>query len=404
MPKYRFKAKNIENKTMRGILVAKDVDDLREIISHQNYYLIFHRKVAESSQLFAFLEKIKPDDLTAFCRQFAVMVGAGIELIDAIASLRDNTKIPKLKKILTDVHRNMLEGNMLSTSLSKYPKTFPSFFTNMLYIGEISGGMDFILNRLADFYENDAKVKKKIKTSMTYPKMLMFLSILVVIALSVFVMPMFSELFASFNAELPPLTVIINNITSFIRINIGILILGGMALYVLLILFGRTKKGRWLFDTIKLKAPIIKHVTVSSVTSRFARGFGVLVESGMQIVDAMEIIGRLLGNVVVEHRFKITISEIKRGQPIAKSLQTIDIFPRMLIEMITIGEESGAIDTVLNKTAGYFDDQLTNSIQKMTAMIEPLFIIMVAGIVVVILLSVFLPMMGLMDAIEGSVG
>lgn len=404
MPKYRYKAKNIENKTMRGILVAKDVDDLREIISHQNYYLIFHRKVAESSQLFAFLEKIKPDDLTAFCRQFAVMVGAGIELIDAIASLRDNTKIPKLKKILTDVHRNMLEGNMLSTSLAKYPKTFPSFFTNMLYIGEISGGMDFILNRLADFYENDAKVKKKIKTSMTYPKMLMFLSILVVIALSVFVMPMFSELFASFNAELPPLTVIINNITSFIRINIGILILGGMAVYVLLILFGRTKKGRWLFDTIKLNAPIIKHVTVSSITSRFARGFGVLVESGMQIVDAMEIIGRLLGNVVVEQKFKITISEIKRGQPIAKSLQTIDIFPRMLIEMITIGEESGAIDTVLNKTAGYFDEQLTNSIQKMTAMIEPLFIIMVAGIVVVILLSVFLPMMGLMDAIEGSVG
>lgn len=403
MPKYRFKAKNIDNKTMRGILIAKDDDDLREIISHQNYYLISHRKIAESSQLFAFLEKIKPDHLTAFCRQFSVMVGAGIELIDSIASLKDNTANHKLKKILTDVHRSMLEGNMLSACLAKYPKTFPSFFTNMVYIGEVSGGMEFVLNRLADYYENDAKVKKKVKSSMTYPKMLMALSVLVVIALSVFVMPMFSDLFSSFNAELPPVTVIINNITSFIRTNIGMLVVGAIIVYILLLLLGRTKKGRWFFDFLKLNTPIIKHVTVSTVTARFARGFGVLVESGMQIVDSMEIIGRLLGNVIVEKKFQITIAEIKRGQPIAKSLQTIDTFPIMLIEMITIGEESGAIDVVLNKTAGYFDDQLTNSIQKMTTMIEPLFIIMVAGMVIVILLSVFLPMMGLMDAIEGSV-
>lgn len=404
MPKYRFKAKNIDNKILRGVYVARDDDDLREIISNQGFFLISFRKIPESAQLFSFLEKIKPDDLTAFCRQFSIMVTAGIEISDCIASLRDNTKVKKLKTILEDVHKSLMEGVMLSEAFAKYPKTFPQFFTNMIYIGELSGNMDFVLNRLADYYENDAKVKKKIKSSLTYPKILLLLSVAVVIVLSVFVMPMFSDLFSGFSAELPPLTVTINNITFFIRDNIGLLLAGGIIFYILLILFGRTKIGRQVIDYIKLKGPIIKNVTISSVTARFARGFGVLVESGMQIIDSIEIIGRLLGNVAVEKQFIIVTSEIKRGQPIAKSLETIDIFPTMLIEMVKVGEESGAIDKVLNKTANYFDDQVTNSIQKMTTFIEPMFILTVAGIIVVILLSVFLPMMGLMDAIEGSVG
>lgn len=404
MPKYRFKAKNIDNKILRGVYVARDDDDLREIISNQGFFLISFRKIPESAQLFSFLEKIKPDDLTAFCRQFSIMVTAGIEISDCIATLRDNTKVKKLKTILEDVHKSLMEGVMLSEAFAKYPKTFPQFFTNMIYIGELSGNMDFVLNRLADYYENDAKVKKKIKSSLTYPKILLLLSVAVVIVLSVFVMPMFSDLFSGFSAELPPLTVTINNITFFIRDNIGLLLAGGIIFYILLILFGRTKIGRQVIDYIKLKGPIIKNVTISSVTARFARGFGVLVESGMQIIDSIEIIGRLLGNVAVEKQFIIVTSEIKRGQPIAKSLETIDIFPTMLIEMVKVGEESGAIDKVLNKTANYFDDQVTNSIQKMTTFIEPMFILTVAGIIVVILLSVFLPMMGLMDAIEGSVG
>jgi len=404
VPKYRFKAKNIENKILRGVYVARDDDDLREIISNQGFFLISFRKIPESAQLFSFLEKIKPDDLTAFCRQFSIMVTAGIEISDCIVTLRDNTKVKKLKTILEDVHKSLMEGVMLSEAFAKYPKTFPQFFTNMIYIGELSGNMDFVLNRLADYYENDAKVKKKIKSSLTYPKILLLLSVAVVIVLSVFVMPMFSDLFSGFSAELPPLTVTINNITFFIRDNIGLLLAGGIIFYILLILFGRTKIGRQVIDYIKLKGPIIKNVTISSVTARFARGFGVLVESGMQIIDSIEIIGRLLGNVAVEKQFIIVTSEIKRGQPIAKSLETIDIFPTMLIEMVKVGEESGAIDKVLNKTANYFDDQVTNSIQKMTTFIEPMFILTVAGIIVVILLSVFLPMMGLMDAIEGSVG
>ncbi|HON64544.1 MAG: type II secretion system F family protein [Bacilli bacterium] len=404
MPKYRFKAKNIENKILRGVYVAQDDDDLREIISNQGFFLISFRKIPESAQLFSFLEKIKPDDLTAFCRQFSIMVTAGIEISDCIATLRDNTKVKKLKTILEDVHKSLMEGVMLSEAFAKYPKTFPQFFTNMIYIGELSGNMDFVLNRLADYYENDAKVKKKVKSSLQYPKILLLLSVAVVIVLSVFVMPMFSDLFSGFDADLPPLTRTVNNVTFFVRDNIGLLLAGAIVVYILLTVFGRTKIGRQLFDLIKLKAPVIKNVTISTVTARFARGFGVLVESGMQIIDSIEIIGRLLGNVVVEKQFQIVTSEIKRGQPIAKSLETIDVFPEMLIEMVKVGEESGAIDKVLNKTANYFDDQVTNSIQKMTTLIEPMFILTVAGIVVVILLSVFLPMMGLMDAIEGSVG
>ena len=167
-----------------------------------------------------------------------------------------------------------MEGVMLSEAFAKYPKTFPQFFTNMIYIGELSGNMDFVLNRLADYYENDAKVKKKVKSSLQYPKILLLLSVAVVIVLSVFVMPMFSDLFSGFDADLPPLTRTVNNVTFFVRDNIGLLLAGAIVVYILLTVFGRTKIGRQLFDLIKLKAPVIKNVTISTVTARFARVSG----------------------------------------------------------------------------------------------------------------------------------
>ncbi|MDD3957546.1 MAG: type II secretion system F family protein [Candidatus Izemoplasmatales bacterium] len=404
MPKFRFKAKNLDNKIIKGILVAKNVDELREIISHYDYFLLWSKKIPESSQLFTFLEKIKIDDLTSFCRQFAVMISSGIEIIDSISSLRDNTKNAKLKSILTDCHRRMMEGSSLSASFAKYPKTFPPFFTNMLLIGEASGNMDYVLNRLADYYEKDAKTKKKIKASMTYPKLLLLMGIAVVLVLSVFVMPIFSDLFGNFDADLPEITVIVNKITTFIRSNIGLIIIAAMVLVIGLSIFKQTKLGTRVIDRVRLSIPVLRYVTIATITARFANGFGVLIDSGAKIVDSLDIIGRLLGNTVVEDLFKIATSEIKRGQPIAKSLQTIDIFPNMLIEMIRVGESSDSIDKVLKRTGDYFDEQVNVTIQKMTTFIEPLFMLAIGGIVAVILLSVFLPMMSLMDAISADVG
>lgn len=399
MLKYKFKAKNTENKTLRGVLVAEDEDELREIISHYNYFLISHKRVRQKSKIFGFFEKLKLDDLTSFCRQFAFMINAGIELDEAIAQLRDNTRNKKLQKILGEVYMSLLEGYTLAQALSMYPKTFPEFFVNMVAIGEASGSMEFVLRRIADYYEVDAKTKKQIKKSTFYPKMLITMIIGLLVAMSVFVMPLFTDLFMDLDAELPPLTLFVNDTTEFIRVNIFAIIGGLVGLFVFVQVAKLTKPGKRVIDYLKITLPVIRDVTINGITVRFSNGFGVLMESGAKMIDSLEIIGSLLGNQIIEDKFKIVTSEIKRGKPVAKALETVDIFPTMLIEMLKVGEESDEITAVLDKTAAYFEDQVRSSIQRVTSMIEPAFILIIGGLIATVLLSVFVPMMGVMDAI-----
>lgn len=404
MQKYKFKARNADNKTLRGILVAKDADELREIIANYDYFLIKYKKVPQSSQMFGFLEKLKIDDLTLFCRQFSFMIGAGIELDDALANLRDNTRSRKLRKILVDIYHHLMEGNSLAESFALFPKTFPRFFINMIAIGEASGNMDFVLKRLADYYESDAKTKKEIKRSTFYPKILLVLTGGLLMGISVFMMPVFNDLFRQFEADLPPLTVTVNNVTTFVRINILMILAGMMMAFIAFYIFKQTKWGRKLFDYLSLNLPVVRDVTVYGTTVRFANGFGVLIESGGKIIDSLEIIGRLLGNAIVEEKFKLVASEIKRGKPIAQSIEMIDLFPSMLIEMLRVGEESDSISQGLDKTATYFDDQVNAAVARMTAMIGPLFVLVIGGMILVVLLSIFGPMMGIMETIGQTVG
>lgn len=404
MARYRYKAKNTEGKVVRGIFFAEDEEELREILANQEYYLVRHNKISESSQIFSFLETIKIDDLTNFCRQFGIMLRAGISISNCIDSLKETTKNKKLKTILESVYRDILNGVALSEAFSKYPKTFPSFFINMTSIGEISGSLDSVMLKLADYYEKDAKTKRKAKTAMAYPTFLMCLVVAVVFVLSVFVMPMFENLFNSFDAELPTITKVVIDVTSFIKFNFGVIVLVIFLLVFLFSVIKNTKGGRLMFDKFKLNAPIISKITRAVITSRFASGFSTLLQSGVNLVDAIDLMGRLLGNKAVEEKFATCKSELKRGQKVAKAIETINVFPNMLIEMVSVGEASGQLETVLDTTAAYFEDQVDREIKKATSIIEPVMIITIALIVVIVLLSVFLPMLGLMDAIENSTG
>ena len=400
MIRYRYKAKNNDGKVVRGIFYVDNETDLRDILSNQGYYLVNCKKIRDTSEFFSDFQKIKMDDITNFCRQFGIMLKAGISISDSIDTLKQTTQNKKFRNILEEVHLDILNGTKISDSFNKYPKVFPQFFVNMTSIGEISGTLDTIMLKLADYYQNDTRIKNKAKSALAYPIFLICLVFIVLIVLSVFVMPMFDDLFKSFNAELPLITKIVIAVSNFFRTYILHIILVLLLLFLFLRYFVKTKGGRLFIDGLKLKLPVLGDITNSVVTSRFASGFATLLQSGVPIVTAIDVMGKLLGNKKVEEKFETCKSELRRGQKIAKSIQTVDIFPTMLIEMVAIGEATGQLETVLNTTAEYYDEQVEREIKKATASIEPILIMIIALIVVVVLLAVFLPMLGLMDAID----
>ena len=403
MPKFKFKAKDINNKVIKGVFFAKDENDLRAIVDNLDYYLISYKKIAESSQLFTFLEKIKIGDIAVFCRQLSIMVSSGLELGTAIEILKETTKTPKLKEILETTHHDLLQGIPLSESFKKYPKTFPLFFINMIKIGEVSGKLPIVLNRLADYYEKDDKVKRKVKSAFAYPIFLIALAFIVLCIMALYVMPIFKDVFESLNAKLPKITQVVVNVTDFIRNNFLIIVLVILALIVLILVLRKNKTIKYVMDKLKLQIPPFKDVNLTVATSRFASGFSILLSSSMPVIDSIETMRHLLDNTYIENQMEVTVSELNRGQGIAKSLETIDVFPPMLCEMITVGEQTGNLEEVLNRVTEYYENQVEYSMKKLTSAIEPVLILIIGLIVVVCLLAVFIPMLEITSSIDTGV-
>ena len=403
MPKFKFKAKDINNKVIKGVFFAKDENDLRAIVDNLDYYLISYKKVAESSQLFTFLEKIKISEIAIFCRQLSIMVSSGLEISTAIEILKDTTKTPKLKEILETAHHELLQGIPLSESFKKYPKTFPVFFINMIKIGEVSGKLPIVLNRLADYYEKDDKIKRKVKSAFAYPIFLLGLAFVVLCIMALYVMPIFKDVFESLNAKLPQITQTVINVTDFIRENFLTIIITILCLVIAFFILRHNKSIKRGIDKLKVSVPPLKDVNLTLATSRFASGFSILLSSSMPVIDSMETMRHLLGNTYIEEQMEVTVSEVNRGQGIAKSLETINIFPPMLCEMITVGEQTGNLEEVLNRVTEYYENQVEYSMKKLTASIEPVMIMVIGLIVVVCLLAVFIPMLEITSSIDTGV-
>lgn len=402
MAKYRFTAKNTEGKILRGTYFAADENDLRQILANQEYYLINYSKQNETSDFWSLSGSVKPDDLVNFARQFGIMLKAGISISTSIETLQQTSTSPKLKKTLETVYSDIMNGLSVSNAFRKHDKVFPEFFINMTAVGEMSGSLDVIMEKLAAYYENDTRMKRKAQTAMIYPTFLLILVFGVMIVLSLFVIPMFTNLFDQFGAtnQLPLVTVIVSKVSNFIRTNILEIILVILVLILLIPILKKTKGGRYFFDKMKITLPILKSINNAVITSRFASGFSTLLQAGIPLVNAMDTMAHLLGNVVIEEKMMTVKSEIERGQSVSKSIKTINYFPKMLEEMISVGENSGQLEQVLETTSQFFDEQVDREIKKATTFIEPVMIMIVGLIVAVALLAVFLPMLGLMDAIN----
>ena len=401
MALFSCKVINEVGKEEKRIQEANDIKSLRVLMKEQNLVLVKATKLKEKQpNLFLSVSsRVKPQEVILFLRQFSVMINSSTSISDALNALKQQNYSKPFKKVLMDVHNSVLSGMLLSEAFEKHPEVFPSFFVEMVAIGEVSSSLDSVLKSMADYYESNARMKKKSRTAMVYPIMLFVMLFVVVVFLSFVILPQFADMFAAFDGTIPKITLAVLAISEFIRNNILYLITGIFGGVLLILLFFTTPPGQRVLDWLKIYTPIIGRVNKAIITARFTRAFIILLRSGMNITDCMDNLKRILGNSFYQDKFQYAIDEVKRGKKIAESIERTGLFPKMLTEMIAVGEKSGNLDEVLESTALFYDSQVESSISKATAALEPTMIILLGAVVALVLLSVYLPMIDMYNTI-----
>lgn len=401
MPLYRCKVINSSGQRQVVVREASDALSLRAQMRQDKIHLLTFTAIKEEKQneFFAVSSKVKFNEVIMFFRQFSVMLKAGIPLSECLNSLHKQKFSIPFKNVLQAVYLDVESGVLLSDAFAKHPKVFPRFFISMVAIGEVSGSLDKVMTNMADYYENDRKIKKKASSAMVYPSLLIGMIFIVVIFLCLFVLPNFESTISQLGGEVPAITRVVMSISTFIQDYIFILLPGAVLLVLLVVGFFKTKTGRYVKDVLMLKIPIISTVQKNLITARFSRAFIILLSSGMNMIDVLENLQKMLGNEVLKKKFDFTIEEVKRGRNIAASIAATGLFPPILTQMIRVGENSGNIEEVLESTGSYFDEQVESSIAKAVAAIEPICILLLGGVVCLVVLSVLVPMMSMMSAV-----
>ena len=327
MQKFKYTSINFDKMKFTGTFYVENEAALREELAKQRLYLVKAKAVSEAppSAFFTATGKISIKELTVFCRQFAVMINAGVSVVDCLEVLKEQSYTMYFRKVLARVYEDVKSGLLLSEAMAKHKRVFPEYFRSMTYVGEVGGVLDKVMISVANYYENDYKIRSKVKSVLAYPIVLFCLTVIVLAVLTLYVIPTFRDSLAVMDVLMPGITLAMFRVSEFfltwwkeILIVIFVIVAG-------LILFGKTKKGKYFYDTMKVRIPFMKKIQVATVTSRFARGFGLLIESGMDIVDALDVMANLMGNKNIERRFRMAIEDVKQGVPLAFALDRYKI-------------------------------------------------------------------------------
>lgn len=403
MEKYKYTAIDLNKQKYSGIFIAQDERDLAVQLAKQNLYLISsspYSGVAKSSFFsLSFGSAVKLNELTAFCRQFAIMINSGMSILACIDSLRKQAFSSFFRGILDVTYEDVKGGIMLSEALNKHKKVFPDFFRSMIKVGEISGKLDMVFNSLADYYETDERVKKRVRGALAYPLMLAVLMVGIVVLMLLYIVPTFRESLASLEVPIEGITKIVYDVSDWLLANWKTVLLIVACIAALGWLFGLTENGKYFYDKLKLQLPFIRKVQIDLITARFARGFGLLLSSGMDIVDAMDSIVIVLGNRDVEKRFRLATEDVRHGMSMSKAFSKHKLFPDILIEMVAVGEKTAAVDEVLNRSCGFFDDQVETTLTNVIGVIQPVMLLMMGAIVAVLFIAIYSPMLSIMTSL-----
>ncbi|MBX7246611.1 MAG: type II secretion system F family protein [Candidatus Sumerlaeaceae bacterium] len=340
------------------------------------------------------------DDLVLIARQLATMIRAGLPLVEVLNILGEQVEKVALKNVLRQVEKDVQGGSSFYEALSRHPKIFNQFFLSMVKAGEASGLLDAILDQVAIYMEKAASIRRKVKSAIMYPLCVSIFAVLIMILIMTKVVPVFEEIFKGLDEELPLLTQIVIGISRFIREKWYIGLAGLVGVIVLLYQWGKTKSGRHRIDAFKLQMPVFGPLLLKVAVAKFSRSLGTLMRAGVNILGALEIVAKTAGNVVIEEAVLKTKTSIQGGESITKPLVDAQVFPPMVTRMIEVGERTGALENMLHKIAEYYEDQVDAAVAGLTSLIEPLLIMFLGVIVGGIVISMFLPLVKMLEAIS----
>ena len=402
MQKYKYVAVNLQKQKIKGTFIAKDEKDLAAQLAKQSLYLVSAKNYSGNTPSAFFTlgtGKVSLKELTSFCRQFAIMLNTHIPILDCLDILKNQQYSAYFRGILEVIYEDVKSGIVMSEALEKHKKVFPDFFRSMVYVGEQSGKLEAVFVALADYYETDSNIKKKMKSAMSYPVMLMGMAVGIVIIMLAFVIPTFRDTLSKLEVEITGITAVIYGMSDFLLANWLYMLAGVVVTGLIIFAVLQTEKGKYAFDFLKVKIPFLKTVQINMITARFARGFALLLSSGMDLTEAMDSIEVVIGNRYVKRRFHAAAESVRQGMSLTNAFETYKLFPSMMNQMITVGEKTNSLDEVLSRSCSFFDSQVETSLNSLTSKIQPVMLVIIGAVIGTMFIGVYSPMLSIMNGL-----
>jgi type IV pilus assembly protein PilC len=403
MAEFAWEARGKTGEVKKGVMEAETEDTVMTRLRQQQ---LSPTKVKKKTAKFnlSIGSGVGQKDLVTFTRLFATMIDAGLPIVQCLDILANQTDNKAFQTILKDVKSSVEQGSTFSDSLRRHPKVFDPLYCNLVQAGEVGGILDTILNRLAVYIEKNVKLKRQVKGALYYPTIVLFVFTGVLTVLLVFVIPSFQKMFSDFGAKdaLPWLTLMVINVSNAFIGHLPIILLVGTGIGVGLSMIYKRPKGKKFFHKVMLVTPVVGPVLKKIAVARFTRTLGTLLSSGVPILDALDIVAKTAGNVIIEEAIQYTRTRISEGKNMAGPLLETNVFPAMVVQMVGVGEQTGALDTMLNKIADFYEEETDVAVSSLTSLIEPAMMVGIGGTVGVVLIAMYLPIFSIAGAIKAE--
>ncbi len=401
MAEFQYRVITPEGKEKKGTMEGKSVEQVTGVLKAQKNVIL---SVSEASLMsrdinFSLGGRVSARDYSIFCRQFVSIISAGVSIINALEMMRDQTENRTLKKALGEVYEDVSKGESMAGAMKKHSRVFPSMLCNMVEAGEASGSMEVAFERMAVQFEKENKLKQSVKKAMIYPIVLLVVMVGVLFLMMIWVIPNFMGMFAELDTELPPITQAVVNMSDFVIAKWWLILLVVAAAIALFKAYAASPSGKFVLGGIALKIPVFGKLQTKSECARLGRTLCTLLGAGVPMMDAIEITGRSMENVHYKKAMMDAKDQVMRGMALSRPLKTCGLFPPMVVHMVSIGEETGNIETMLENVANYYEDDVQVATEQVMALMEPMIIVVMALVVAVLIMAIMQPMLTLYESI-----
>ncbi len=408
MTVYNYTVRDLKGESIKGFIDAETQDVVESKLKDMGYFIINIDKAKEekklklkgSSEGFSFFNRIKIRDMVIFTRQFSTLISSGMSLLESLIVLERQTANLKLKKIISEIRVYVESGHSLSESMENHPKVFSRLYVSLIRAGEAGGVLDRTMNDLANFLEREEELRLTIRNKTAYPKFILVFAAIISIVMIVFLVPTFEGIYEELGAELPGITKAVMAVGGLFKniyfyLILVVVVFGGRYLFKK---FVSSKKGRHIMDSVKINLPKFGDLFRKMSLARFARHFGILLATGVPILNSLEIAKGVADNVIIDEALEEIRTSIREGENISDPMSGISIFPDMMVQMIGVGERTGTLDSISSKIADFYDNEVANTIDMLVTVLEPLMLLFVAGFIGIIVISMYLPMFNIYQA------